>query len=151
MKKLIFLLLVLIAGAATGGGAGYAAITLLAPSHKAATAAAPAAPAPAEDPHFVPTGQILAPLVDANGRLSGYVQFDVQLEVAEDKADFVTARLPLLLHAINMRTYRTPMASGPDGMLPELGTFRKVAEGAASEAFGPGVVRRATITKATPA
>jgi hypothetical protein len=147
MKKLLLLLVLLIAGAGIGGGGGYAAATLLGPAHKGA--APPAEPAP--DPHFVPAGKILAPLVDATGRLSGYVEFDAQLEVDEAKAEFVAARLPLLLHAINMRTYRTPMASGPDGMLPDLGTFRKVAEAAAAEAFGAGVVRRVTITQATPA
>jgi hypothetical protein len=147
MKRVLFLLIMLVAGAAVGGGAGYAASRLFAPSGPAAVPAAIEAEA---DPHFVPAGHILAPLVGADGSLTGYVQFDVQLQVAEEKSEFVTARLPLLLHAINMRTYRTPMASGPDGMLPDLASFRKVAEAAAVEAFGAGVVRRVTITQATP-
>ena len=107
MKKLSFLILILLAGIGTGGGAGYAAILLLG----TARPAEPAHPKEA-DPHFASAGKVLAPLVGADGSLSGYEQFDVQLEVAEDRVDFVTARLPLLLHEINMRTYRTPMASG---------------------------------------
>ncbi len=68
-----------------------------------------------------------------------------------DKADYVTARLPLLLHAINMRTFRTPMASGPDGLLPDLETFRRVVMASAPEAFGPGVLRKVAVTKVNPA
>ena len=117
-------------------------------------APAPAAAAQVEDevePSFVDAGKILAPLVFADGRLSGYVQFQVQLEVPADKAEFVSARLPLLLHAVNMRTYRTPMAAGPDGLIPDLETFRKVVMAAAPEAFGPGVLRKVAVTQANPA
>ena len=60
-------------------------------------------------------------------------------------------RLPLLLHAINMRTFKTPMAAGKDGLLPSLEQFRKIVEAAAPEAFGAGVVRKVAITQATPA
>lgn len=145
MKAILLPVAVLIAGTAVGGGAAYGVGLLVGP--------APAAgekPAPAET-SFVPTAKILAPLVMSDGRLSGYVAFEVQLEVGADEAEFVTARLPLLLHAINMRTYRTPMAAGADGMLPDLGVFRKVVMEASGEAFGKGVVTMAAITQATPA
>jgi hypothetical protein len=56
-----------------------------------------------------------------------------------------------LLHAINMRTYRTPMAAGPDGMLPDISVFRKIVMDAAPEAFGPKVVRLVAVTQAVPA
>ena len=146
MKKLLLPLGVLIAGLAVGGGAAYGTGLLIGPP----SSDAPAAAAPA-DTSFVPTAKILAPLVMPDGRLSGYVAFEVQLEVASDDAEFVTARLPLLLHAVNMRTYRTPMAAGPDGMLPDLATFRKVVMEGAAEAFGKDMVRRAAITQAVPA
>lgn len=146
MKKFLLPLGVLIAGAGVGGGAAYGTGLLLGP----APAAGAAEPAPA-DMSFVPTAKIIAPLVMTDGRLSGYVAFEVQLEVAADEAERVAARMPLLLHAVNMRTYRTPMAAGPDGMLPELGVFRKVVMEAAVEAFGKGVVRKAAITGAVPA
>lgn len=147
MKKILFLLVVLLAGLGLGGGAAYATVMLLGPqAPKAATAAHDDG-----EKSFVDAGKVLAPLVFADGRLSGYVQFSIQLEVPADKAEFVTARLPLLLHAINMRTYRTPMAAGPDGLIPDLETFRKVVMTAAPEAFGAGVLRKVAVTQANPA
>jgi hypothetical protein len=146
MKKILSLLLVLLAGLGFGGGAAYATVMLLGPqAPKAAQVEA------AGDASYVDAGKVLAPLVFADGRLSGYVQFELQLEVPADKAEFVTARLPLLLHAINMRTYRTPMAAGPDGLIPDLDTFRKVVIAAAPEAFGKGVLRKVAVTRANPA
>lgn len=146
MKKLFLPLLVLIAGAATGGAAAYGAGQVMGPPSPPGAAARD----DSEETSFVPVTKITAPLVMADGRLSGYVSFDVELKVPIDKADFVRERLPLLLHAINMRTYRTPMAAGPDGMLPEIGVFRKIVMDAAPEAFGPGVVRMAAVTHAVP-
>jgi hypothetical protein len=147
MKKLLFLLVTLILGLGVGGGAAYATMLIVGPKASHASAG--------EDPDakqsFVPVDKVLAPLVFADGRLSGYVQFQLSLEVPEDKAEFVTARLPLLLHAINMRTYRTPLAAGPDGMLPNIDEFRKVVEAAAPEAFGSHLVKKVAVTQATPA
>ena len=144
MKRILFLVAMLLAGLAVGGGAAYATVALLGPAQPAKLAEPPS-------PAFVPTGKILAPLVSADGHLAGYMQFSVAVEVARDQQSFVTARLPLLLHAINMRTYRTPMTSGPDGMLPDLNTFRKIVLDAAPEAFGAGVVKHVVVTEATPA
>lgn len=145
MKKILFLLVTLLAGLGVGGGAAYG--TSLMFGHKAEKAE----PAPEPDPSFVDAGQVLAPLVFADGRLAGYVQIQLQLMVPPDKVGFVTARLPLLLHAINMRTYRTPMAAGPDGMIVNIDSFRKVVLAAAPEAFGANVVRKVAVTAATPA
>lgn len=145
MKKILFLLVVALLGLGLGGGAAYGTLKLLGPR----PAGAPAAHT--KPPTFVDGGTVLAPLVFPDGRLSGYAQFHIQLEVPTDKADYVTARLPLLLHAINMRTFRTPMASGPDGLLPDLETFRRVVMASAPEAFGPGVLRKVAVTKVNPA
>lgn len=146
MKKLLFMLVTLLAGLGVGGGAAYATAMLLGDkSHSAAEAP------PEPDPSFVDAGQILAPLVFADGRLAGYVQINMQLMVPPDKVGFVTARLPLLLHAINMRTYRTPLAAGPDGMIVNIDAFRKVVLTASPEAFGPNIVRKVAVTAATPA
>jgi flagellar basal body-associated protein FliL len=147
MKKLLFMLVVLLAGLGLGGGAAMAAAMLLGPKSAESKAAAEAEVTPT----FVDAGKVLAPLVFADGRLSGYVQFQIQLQVPEDKAEEVTARLPLLMHAINMRTFRTPMAAGPDGLLPNLEAFRKVVFDAAPEAFGKDIVRKVAVTQATPA
>lgn len=138
--KILMPLAALVGGLAAGGGTAYATAMYLG-LHKQ----------PAKvDTVFVPTGPVLAPLVFPDGRLAGYVQFQVQVEVDSDKSEEITERIPLLLDAINMRTYKTPMASGPDGMLPELGTFRKVVDQAAKQAFGPGVVHKAVVTQAQP-
>lgn len=145
MKPALLAPILLTAGLGLGGGTAYGVHRLLPPA-----AGAPAKPK-AETTSFTPTGKILAPLVLADGRLSGYVSFEVQLETGETDVEFVTARMPMLLNAINMRTFRTPMAAGPDGMLPDLEQFRRVVMVAANEAFGPRMVHRAVITQATPA
>ena len=145
MKKVLFLLATMLAGLGAGGGAAYATVSIMGPA-KPGHAEVEQAP-----PSFVDGGKVLAPLVFADGRLSGYVQFQIQLEVPTDKTEFVTPRLPLLLHAINMRTFKTPMAAGPDGQLPDVEQFRKVVMSASSEAFGAGTVRKVAITAATPA
>jgi flagellar basal body-associated protein FliL len=149
MKKILFSLIVLLAGLGLGGGAALATLMILGP--RPAHAESKAAEAEDKALVFVPVDKLLAPLVTADGRLTGYVQFQFNLEVAEDKSGEVTKRLPLLLHAINMRTFKTPMAAGPDGMIPGLDQFRKIVESAAPEAFGAGVVRKVAITQATPA
>lgn len=146
MKKILFLFGILLAGLGLGGGAAYATVMMMGPQKPKAAHAADDV-----EPSFVDAGKVLAPLVFADGRLSGYVQFQMQLEVPADKAEFVTARMPLLLHAINMRTYRTPMAAGPDGLIPDLETFRKVVLAAGSEAFGANILRKVAVTQASPA
>ena len=140
MKKVLQAIAVLALGLGVGGGAAYGTSVFLGGEKKPH----------AVDSAFVPTGSVLAPLVLADGRLSGYVTFEVQLEVASDQAEALTQKLPLLLHAINVRTFRSPLASGPDGMLPNVEQFRRVVVAAAEEAFGSGVVRRVAITKADP-
>lgn len=147
MKKILLPLAVLVAGAGVGGGAAYGTRLLTGPSG----AAAPKAAAASVKTGFVDAHQIVAPLVRPDGHLAGYVSFDASLEVPLDEVDRVTARLPLLLDAINMQTYRTPMAAGPDGLLSDLATFRRVVDAAAAQAYGPGVVRFVAVTNALPA
>jgi flagellar basal body-associated protein FliL len=148
VKKMLFMLVVLLAGTGLGGGAALATLMVLGPRPAGAAAKAPAEEV---ETAFVPVDKLLAPLVGADGRLTGYVQFQFNLEVSAEKTAEVTKKLPLLLHAINMRTFKTPMAAGRDGLLPSLDQFRKVVEASAPEAFGAGVVRKVAITQATPA
>lgn len=143
IRKIMIGLAALVGGCAIGGGGAYAVVTY-APqflSH------APKRPAETE---FVPTGTMLAPLTFADGRLSGYVSFECQLEVPKGSAANVTAQLPVLLNAVNMRSYRQPLASGRDGMIPNLELFRRLVMDAAREVYGPGFVQRAVITQAAP-
>lgn len=148
MKTAPLAALAIIGGLAAGGGASFATGLILGGS---GGAAATHRTQPEPPPTFVATGKILAPLVFPGGRLAGYVNFEIQLETAPDRAEFVKERLPYLFHAVNMRTFHTPMTSGPDGMLPDLAVFRAVVAASAVEAFGPGVVRRVAIVQATPA
>ena len=141
MKRILLMPALLALGVAVGGGSAYGVAMLRGPQSEE----------PDTDSAFVPTGPVLAPLVLEDGRLAGYTSFEVELQVPADKAEFVTARMPLLLHAINLRTFRSPLASGPDGMLPNVEQFRAVVMNAAPEAFGKGLVRQAAITQANPA
>lgn len=145
MAKPLLLLAIALAGLGAGGGAAFGVSALAGP--------ADAAPAAAAEPDyaFVPTGPVLAPLVFADGRLAGYVSIETQLQVPADQAEAIAARMPLLLHEINLRTFRAPMAAGPDGLLPNLSLYRKIVDQAAPKAFGPGVVRKAAIVQARPA
>lgn len=141
MRKFLLFLLILILGLGAGGAGALATSLVMADRHAQAQKAT----------LFVPTGPIVAPLVFADGRLSGYVTFEAQIEVSSDKADAIRKQLPLLLDAVNMRTYRTPMASGPDGLVPGVDAFRRVLFDAAVQTFGRETVRRAIVTQATPA
>lgn len=140
MKKMLGALLALILGVGVGGASAYG-VGLIHPT---------GAPVRAAETEFVPTGTMMAPLVFADGRLSGYASFEVQLEVAKGEGEAVKARLPLLLNAVNMRTYRTPLASGRDGLIPGVDAFRKVAMEAAREIYGQDLVHGVAVTQASP-
>jgi hypothetical protein len=142
--KLLPPLLLALAGGAVGSGSAYATARLIGPAE-------PVPEAAAEARAFLPSTRVLAPLVLGDGRLAGYVSLDFAVEVPAGEAEAIAARLPLLLNAINMRTHRTPMASGPDGLVADLEAFRKVVIESADEAFGKGIVSRAAITGAEPA
>jgi hypothetical protein len=141
MKRILLMPVLLVLGVAVGCGSAYATAMLRGPQSEETEA----------DSAFVPTGAVLVPLVLEDGRLAGYTSFEVELQVPADKAEFVAARMPMLLHAINLRAFRAPLASGPDGMLPNIDQFRAVVMSSAPEAFGRGVVRHVAITQANPA
>lgn len=145
MKKILILVLMAVGGIGLGAGGGFAALRLLGPPSAHPKAAAPVATV------YVTAGRILAPIVASDGRLSGYANFDVSLEVPNDKEAEVTERLPLFLDAVNMRTYRSPMASGPQGVLPDMAVFKKLLMDAAGEALAGESVKRVIVTAASPA
>lgn len=143
MKRLLALIFLLALGLGLGGGAAYGVAQLLGPPP-------PKAVPPKAETAFISAGTLLAPIVTADGRLSGYANFEVQLEVAVDKQAAVTEKLPLLLHAINLRTWTTPMAAGPDHILPDLRVFAAVVNTAAIDTFGTKMVHRVIVTSARP-
>jgi len=146
MGKILFPLIILLLGAGVGAASGFGVRYAFGPP------AAPAKAVPAKvETTLVPLPRMTAPLVLPDGRLSGYATFEEQLEVATEDAVRVTAELPYLQHAINMRTYRIPLAAGRDGALPNIDVFRRVTLDAATETFGRGVVRRVAVTQAVPA
>src|SRR6187402_420775 len=101
MKKALITLIVLALGLCVGGGAAYATARILGGKPLISL----------ESPKvFLPTGSITAPLVSADGRLSGYVLFEAQLEIPGDRLAEMRNRLPLLLDATTMRTFKAPMA-----------------------------------------
>lgn len=144
MKGALILPLILAAGLATGGGAAFGVVEYNGPREAPKKATPPT-------PTFVVTGPILVPLVDANGGLAGYCSIDVQFEVPANAEENVASRLPLLLNAINLRTYRAPLASGPDRLLPDLAAFRHLVLEAAIETYGRNIIGRVAITSARPA
>lgn len=148
MKRPLVLILAGVAGLGVGGGAAFGVARVVPGVDKPAAAKPGAEPA---DTEFVTTGSVITPLVFPDARFAGYVGIEAQLEVAPDAAEAVRARMPLLLHAINLRTFRTPMAAGPDGQMPDLEVYRRIVQDAAPRIFGAGVVRRVAITQARPA
>lgn len=156
MKKPLLGILLLVTGTAAGAGGGWALITFmpgLLPAGASTDGAQAHAGAGADDEAptaIVPAGRVLAPLVYQDGTLAGYGGFQIQIEVPEAKAADITARLPILLHAINMRTFKAPLAAGPDGMIPDLDVFRLTVQQAADDSFGKGTVKRVLVTEAAP-
>jgi hypothetical protein len=143
MNKLLVLLVLLVLGIGLGAGAAFGVAQFLGPP--------PAkAPPPKAETAFISAGILLAPIVAQDGRLSGYANFEVQLEVTADKQAEVTEKLPLLLHAVNLRTWMTPMAAEPDHILPDLRVLAQVVDAAAVESLGKGTVQRVVVTGAKP-
>lgn len=140
-KTLLLLPLGLAAGAAGGGAAAY-----LLPREQGR-------PAPVEvgDGKFVTMGALLVPITLPDGQFTAYVTVEPQLEVAVSDEEGVTARLPLVIHAVNVRLYRTPLAGGADGRLPDAGKIRTVIAEEASKVLGRGVVRSVALTRIAPA
>ncbi|MXP10455.1 hypothetical protein [Pseudoblastomonas halimionae] len=145
IKKMIMPVVLLASGAGTGVGAAYAAAAILGPIGGENSSRS-------KGTTLVEVNDVMAPLVLPDGqRLAGYVSFELALQVPEDQAEDVAARLPLLRHEINMRTYRKPMASGPDGTLPTLEVFRAIVQESADAAFEKGTVSAVAIASARPA
>lgn len=149
IKRIGIGVVAIVAGLGTGAGGAFLAAKFLPQfAHGSGGGHGPVSRGPGE---FVPPVQILAPLVFKDGRLAGYTNFEVQIEVDAGGSDEIGAKMPLLLNAVNLRTYRQPLASGPDGMLPAIAAFRRIVMDAATEVYGKDVVRSVAVTKAQPA
>jgi hypothetical protein len=56
----------------------------------------------------------------------------------------------LLLHAINMRAYRSPLAAGKQKIMPDLDTLSALVMEAANAAWGKGKLKTAVVVNARP-
>lgn len=147
MKRVFFFVLILLGGLLTGGAAAFA-VSLVQPGPKSGDHATEAAAKERDaTPEFVPA-EVLLPLVDGDGQLATYATIKLELRVEPGSGEEVKERLPLLLNAINLRTYRTPLATGPDGRLPDLAGFRLLVQSAADQSLGKGTIRQIAITEA---
>ena len=134
-----------LAGLLAGAGGG-AAVTLLLPAGEPKRA-----PIEVGDSRFVTLGALLVPLSLPDGRLTGFMRVEAQLEVAESDEEGVTARLPLVIHAVNLRAYGKPLAVGVDGRLPDAPAIRTIVAAEAGKVLGKGVVRSVALTSVAPA
>lgn len=104
-----------------------------------------------EETSFVSAGTIPIPLVLSDGRLGGYVDVTSQVEVSRAAEPDVRKRMPLMLDAVNMRAFQTPLARIPDGQIPRLDALRRMMQQAAVATFGRAAVRRVVIVRVSPA
>lgn len=139
------ILLMALAGLVAGAGGG-AAVSMMLP------AGAPApTPVEAGDAKFVTLGALLLPLTLPDGQFTGYFRVEAQLEVAGEDVDGVTARLPLVIHGINVSAYGRPLATGADGRLPDAAAIRTIVAAEAAKVLGKGVIRSVALTSLAPA
>ncbi len=138
---LILLPLGLAAGA--GGGAGVSLVT--------APKSAKAEPLAAASGRFVTLGALLIPVMLADGQLTAYVTIEAQIEVGEADEEAATERVPLIIHAVNLRAFTTPLGAGPDGRLPDAARVRAIVAEEAGKILGSGRVRSIALTRLAPA
>lgn len=139
------ILLMAVVGLLAGSGGG-AAVSLMLPASPPA-----AEPVAAGDAKFVTLGALLLPLTLPDGRFTGYFRVEAQLEVAAEDVDGVTARLPLVIHGVNLSAYARPLATGADGRLPDAAAIRTIVAAEAAKVLGKGVVRSVALTSLAPA
>ncbi|MGK2285908.1 flagellar basal body-associated FliL family protein [Pedomonas sp. V897] len=150
-KRSRLIALTLLAAGLIAGGGGASAYFLLTGGAGAAAALAPeASETPQAPPAFVSLNRLTVPLVAPGGALSGYVNLDLQLEVGEQDADFVKARMPLVRHAINHRLSTTSVADARNPLLLDYDAAETVLRDAANESLGKPVVRTVQITTVLP-
>ena len=141
------LIIMVVAGLIAGSGGG-AAVAFLVPAKGAEK---PREAVSAGDSSFQSLGPLLVPLLYPNGNFTGYVRMEAQLEVGTEDAEGVKTRMPLVIHAVNVRAYNRPLAGGPDGRLPDAAAFRTIVAEEAGKVLGKGVVRSVAVTSIAPA
>jgi hypothetical protein len=106
------------------------------------------APVPME---YVEVGKVTLPLVDEQGDLVSYVKVEASLEVPEGEGEAAKLKLPVVLHEINMVTWRSALSKGSDGRLVDTKAVEKIFVGAAKQVYGKDLdVKRVLVTSAIP-
>lgn len=101
---------------------------------------------------YVALGKVTLPVVDKDGDLVRYVAIDASLEVPQGDGDEAKTKLPVVLHQINMVTWKSALSSGPDGELVDTNAVEKIFETAAKQVYGKDLpVNRVLLTSTIPA
>lgn len=133
------------------GGSGAVGIQYAVGAMMPAAVAAQRAERP-EDVEYVEVGKIMVPVVDHDGDLMSYLKVEAMLEVPEGTGEEVKVKLPVVIHEINMVTWRTALSAGPDGRLVDTNALQKIFAGAAARVYGKDVkVERVLLTSTIPA
>jgi hypothetical protein len=146
MKQILIAILCLLAGLGIGGGGTYAYAINVGLGGKPATER----PDPAGENKMLAPFKIRAPITYEDGTLATYAVFKVQLVVKAESAEKAETDEALVINAINMRTFKTPLVKTEDGQIPDVEAFRKVIADAGTEALGKGVVANILITDIQP-
>ena len=101
---------------------------------------------------YVAVGKLTVPVVDREGELVRYVAIEASLEVPRGMGDEAKAKLPVVLHQINMVTWKSALSTGADGELVDTNSVEKIFETAAKQVYGKDVtVNRVLLTSTVPA
>ncbi len=152
-KGKLMLILLPVLGLLLGGGgvAGYFLVLAPPPGDAAAVAEAKVEEAPIITPVFVKLERLSAPLIDAKGRLAGYVGLDFQLEVdGDENAQILEDHMPMVRHAVNM-ALNTKGGGMPDN--PRLIDYEGIAATtleAANQSLPKPLILSVQIQSATP-
>lgn len=146
MKQIIVIILCLLVGLGAGAGGTYAYALNFGLGDKQG----PDRPDPKGANKVLPPFKVRAPITFEDGTLATYAVFKVQLVVKEEAAMKAEEEEAMVINAINMRTFKTPLVKGPDGQIPDVEVFRKIVSAAGTEALGKGVVSNILITDVQP-
>lgn len=101
---------------------------------------------------YVEVGKLMVPVVDHEGDLVSYLRVEATLEVPEGSGEDVRSKLPIVMHEVNMRTWKTALSQGADGRLVDTNGLEKIFSAAAREVYGKEIgVKRVLLTSTIPA
>lgn len=145
-------ILAAVAGIALGGG-GAAGYFLTRPPAGANAETQPAEEKGADAdaaPEFVDLSRLTVPMIDPAGKLKGYMNLDLKLEVPASEVEFTKARVPIIRHAINETVSGTSVADPKNPELLDYKRTEKLLMDAVNAALGKQVVQSVQVVAAMP-